>query len=498
MIKIIALFVVFSFVLTFAQDQNSYEKKINIADNLAYNFQFDSSQTIISQSISLASHRPEAFQLLSKIYLWYSLGSKDEENVKAFFSYSDSAIYKCDKLLDENSEDKNILYILGNIYKYRAMVYGSKGNTLDAFWATKKSVSFFEDVIELDSNFFSAYGGIGIFEYALSYVPALFDWALTISGLSADKNNGYKLIEKAYEKGKQDRIEYQFHLAKLTDEYYADYPASIKLLKELIKKYPNNSLFHYQLAIEYIKNRNLNKAEIELDKVLELNHPKFIQTNSFSYFLKGDISFRKSNWERALEYYQKFIQSTESIDYTGIASLRSAYCYYFLENENKFKKYLLLSSNGNNDLEDDNYANEMSELILKKGMDEERKFVIELENASLRGDNNFAIQNSDSISKIESKDLRAEALFYLSNALINKNKFEEAKKAANAAKAVKLTDSFWIKPFSLVNLALINYKTGKEETAKELLLIAENINEYRKKNLIQSLINNLKRELEIK
>jgi len=485
-------------VLSFSQNLNSYHNLIKLADDLAYNFQFDSANVIINKAIKLDSKRPEAFQLLSKIYLWYSLGNKDENNLESFFAYSDSTIVKSDLLLDELGDDKNIIYILGNIYKYRAMVYGTNGNTLDAFWSTKKAVSFYEDVIAADSNYFSAYGGIGIFEYALSYVPALFDWALTISGLSADKQNGYDLIEKAYKKGVQDKKEYQFHLAKLLDEHYAEYQSAIKLIKDLVNKHPQNSLFHYQLAIEYMKLKDLRSAEEELNLVLEINHPKFTQTNSFSYFLKGDIYFRNNKWDQALDYYLKFLQSTETIDYAGIASLRSAYCYFFFGNENEFKKYLLLASNGNHDIEDDSYANKISDIILEDGMNGECKLLIEIENSFLREDVEQTLELTTKIDSLTNADLKAEAYVYLTTSLINLNKLDEAKLAAENSKKIIVENSFWTKPMSLYNLAFINFKQKNYEVSKELLLAAEDINDFRKKHLIQSYINNLKKKMTIK
>lgn len=495
MINRVLALIFISCTLLFSQNQSDYSKLIYTADNLAYNFQFDSSRVLIQNAIATSPDRPEAYELLSKIHLWYALGSKDQNMADSFFVYSDSTIDRCDKLIDRNGDEKDILYILGNIYKYRAMVYGTIGSTLDAFWATKKSVSFFEDVIDIDSNYYSAYGGIGIFEYALSYVPAMFNWALTISGLAANKNNGFNLIKKAATKASKDNIEYKFHYTKLLDEHYAEYSKSIEILTGLTNKYPENSLFHYQLAIEYIKSRDLEKADSELDIVIKKNHPKFSLTNSFSLFLKGDIYFRNNKWEKALKYYQQFIQKTNSIDYTGIASFRSAYCNFFLNNQNEFRKLLILSSNGNPDIEDDSYANEMSDIIIENGMDEERKLLIKIENAYFRGDDSFVINNSGSIDSLINPDMKAEAYIYLSDALIKKNKLADAKIAARKSKAIKVTNSLWTKPMSMYNLALIDYKEKKYGSARQLVTISENINDYRNKNLIQSYINNLKSKL---
>jgi len=493
-IIIISLFITISI---FSQKLPNYNKLISASEKLAYNFEFDSCKSLINTAIKLSPERPEAFQVLSKIHLWYFLGSKENNDYKQFFEFSDSTLLLAEKLLDEDEENTDLLYLFGNIFKYRAMAYGTGGSTLDAFWATKKAVSFYEDVIDLDSNYYDAYGGIGIFEYALSYVPALFNWALSLSGLSADQKNGFEFIQIASQKGQLDKTEYKFHLSKLFDEHLADYEKSLGILNKLIKKFPLNPLFHYQAAIEYIKSKNLKLANEELLHVLEINHPKFIQTNSFSNFLLGDIHFRQNNFKLAKEYYHTFLITTKTIDYTGIASLRTAYCNYFLDDEQEFKKYALLAANGNLDLEDDKYAHQMSFLVLENGFSGENKFLVEIENEFLSGKYDstlYLIENS--IDSIKSDDILAQMLIYKSKSLINLQKTKEANFTLEKIDSLEIEYSDWIEPLSLFYKAEVHYLDNKFELAKDFLNSAESSNDYQKKNLIQSYINGLKIKLD--
>ncbi len=376
------------------------------------------------------------------------------------------------------------------------MAYGNNGNTLDAFWSTKKAVSYFEDVIDLDSNYYSAYGGIGIFEYALSYVPAFFDWALVLSGLSADQNNGFELIKLATSKGEIDRAEYQFHLSKLYDEHLAEYEQSLSLINPLLRKYPENALFHYQAAIEYIKSRMLDKAKEELEKVLQINHPKFLQTNSFSNFLLGDINFRQNNFDTALENYLIFLNTTRTIDYTGIASLHAAYCHYFLGNEKEFKRYALLAANGNLDLEEDKFAKETSLSLLEKGFSDEKILLIAIENSYLSGDEQKLLEIMESSLDSEvNENILAQALVYKSKILIDRTKLEEAKLILKKIDSLNTENVEWVRSMSLVNIAEISYLENDIEKSLEYLEDAEDSNDYQKKKYIQSLINGLKRKL---
>lgn len=492
---IISLCLIFS-IQSLSKENNDYNELILNSENLAYNFNFDSSLVLIQKAKALLPERPEAFLLEAQIHLWFYLGSKSDSDYDLFFDLSDSILTKTENLISNSENKKELIYYLGNVYKFRAIAYGTAGKTLDAFWSTKNAVSLYEEVLEIDSNYYSAYGGIGIFEYALSYVPALFNWALTLSGLTADRKNGFEFIEKAAKLGKKDKTEYIFHLAKLCDELYADYKKSKEILKDLLKTYKDNILFRYQYAIANIKSRNLDAAVEELEIVLSSNNPKFTQTISYSNFLLGDIYFRKGNFKEALNFYLIFLSTTNSIDYTGIASLRTAYCYYFLDNESEFKRYLFLAANGNHDLDDDSFANEMSISLLDNGLDKKHEFLINIENGFLSGKDSQIIDSINTFKDLfVNDDNKAEIIYYESSSLINLNRIQKAKTLLENSDTLNFDKALWIKPLLKYNSAQIYYRENNFIAALKLLEKAEDENDYQKKNTIQSYINGLRKKI---
>lgn len=493
MTRIILFFIV---SISFGQNIKNYQTLIEKSDNLIFNFQFDDATELLATAIHINSQRPEAFQLLSKIYLWFYLGSENPLDKKLFEDYSDSVITKCNNILDENDSDAKITYVMANAYRYKAMMSASTSNSLDAFWATKTSVGYYEDVLDIDSTFYSAYGGIGIFEYALSFVPSFFSWALTFTGLSANENIGFEKLIRAYKYGKEDKYELEFHLSKMYDEYLSEYKKSVKLLDPLILKFPNNTLFLYQRAIEYIKLKNLVKAETDLKEIQKRSHPEFVQTLSFTNFLLGDIYFRRNNYEQALEYYHEFLTSTQTIDYTGIASLRAAICYHFLDNDLDFRKYSLLASNGNQDIEEDSFAKEFSLKLLQDGFTKDRELQIKIGNIYLAGKNNAVIDSVNAnIDSVKTEEVRALLLDYKSSALIELGLYNEAKTIANELRKYELQSSFWIKPMAFVNLAKISIAEKNKAAAEQYVKAAADFNNYSRKHLIESYINKINYEL---
>ncbi len=489
-----------SSLVSFSQVTNpEYIDLINQSEELAYNFRFDESRVLTLKALELKPNRPEALHQLAQTYLWFYLGSKNPAEFYKFIDYSDSSITKAEELLDKNSKDVNLLYLLGNIYKLRAMAYGEKQETLSAFWATKKAVGYFDDVLDIDKTFYAAYAGKGIFEYALSFVPGYLKWALSITGLSSSQKDGFNHLEKAYNKATGNRNEIDFHTAKLFDEYLADYQKSKKIMKGLVEKYPKNALFHYQYALEFLKNKELVKARTELDKVLEINHPKFAQTNSFANLLKADTYFYQNNFNKALEYYLNFLKTTKTIDYTGIASYRTAICYYFSGLDNNvelFKRYLILAANGNQDIEEDAFAGEKSHILLKFGLTHPHAEVIKIENMYHAGryeDLIKAVKTNE--ASLKDIDLKALSSLYLAGAYIELNKLSEAKMILDSLLNLKIKKDLWIKPMALFYKAKIKFKMKDYQRIEPPLKVAEEANEYTKQNLIQSYINGLRRKI---
>ncbi len=479
--------------------ESTYEELIVQSNRLAYNFKFDESRALTIKALNQKPNKPEAYNQLAQNYLWFYLGSKNENEFYKFISYSDTSIVRAEDLLDQNPKNIELLYLLGNIYKQRAMAYGEKQETLSAFWATKKAVGYFEDVLDIDKTFYSAYGNIGIFEYALSFVPSYLKWALSITGLSSNKEEGFKKIEKAYLQGKRDKTEIKFHAAKLFDEYLADYEKSSNILSSLLNEYPDNALFHYQYALEFIKNKELDEARKELDKVLEINNPKFAQTSSFANLLKADTYFFQNKFEKALNYYLEFLKTTKTIDYTGIASYRTAICYYFSGLDNNielFKRYLILAANGNLDIEEDAFANEKSHILLKFGLTHPHAEIIKIENLCKSGEYKKVIKRvSENIDSFQDNELKALALIYLSGAYIEVNNLHKAQKILDDLLKIKVKREFWIKPMALFYKAKIKFKMKDYQRMDTPLKVAEDANEFSKQNLIQSYINGLRRKL---
>ncbi|MFA3782916.1 tetratricopeptide repeat protein [Melioribacteraceae bacterium 4301-Me] len=497
--KTYIFFTLFCLSITFLKAQNlTIQNLAKTGWDAAYSLRFADAEKFFNKIIEYNKDLPYGYYNIARLHFWLYLGSNDPGEYFIFLKYSELATQKIEKMLDKDDDNPKYNYILGNIELLRAMVHAINNNALDAFWEAKNAKNNFDKTLQSDSTFYDAYMGLGLLDYALSYVPSMFKWAVNLTGLSSNKERGLKYLLLSYKKGKLDKTENAFHLAKIYTDYLANYDSASIFLNILLTKYPNNVLFLYQSALTNIKARKLDKAESSLNQIIKINNPKIPIINSLALFRKGEIYFRRNNFKMAKEEYQKFIDVTKEMDYVGIANLRIAVCNAMIDSTINNEKYFEGAKSGNPDIFEDAYAKIKSDKFKNKGFSEEYLYLITMEN------NLFSAKYKlvyDSLKVhypvLKEEEERAKALAYISEACINLGKFNEAISFIARIDSLNYHQDKWIKPYSLFLLAKANYSLNNKKKAVLYLNQAENSNEFEFKDSIQALINNLKRKMKL-
>ena len=481
-----SLFIILFSSINFAQPE--IDKIISKALNQSYNFKWENAEETLNKLIKKYPDDPRGYHYLSEIYLWYYLGSKDKKYFDTFVDYSDTTIDKAKAILDEKPDDEKILYTLGANYNYRAIVFTNAGNFLDAAWATKKSDSYLSHLLAIDSLQYDAYLGLGLYNFAVGHIPSAFNWALSLVGFDGDKETGLKYIKIAAEKGKRSKVEAEYYLSQILSEVMFDYDGSKKYIKPLTKKYPNNLLFNYSLAVLELKQRNLKESEKYLKKIINKRDKNFKQIISFSNFLMGDIYFRRNEFDTAKVYYSEFLKSAVNKDYTGIGSYRMGLCCDVTHDRDDAIKYFNLAGFGNMDLDDDIYAKRKSNIYIKRALSENEIAVLKASNFIEAGKYKKSKMILDTVlTKIKSEKLKAEAYLYLSNALYNLDDYDSSIVYADTLMDLDVSDETWIKPFARAYNALKdNQKT------EEYLDEADSYSDFDYQNKLKNLISAFK------
>ncbi|MDQ7816996.1 MAG: DUF3808 domain-containing protein [Melioribacteraceae bacterium] len=494
--KIIIICFLLLFPLHSHINAQSLQSLVNKGLAKSYNMELEAAEKIYNRIIDLYPNEPHGYYYIAQIYYWTFLGSKDKGEYQVFSKFSNLAQEKIDRMLEQDEKNVRMIFLAGNLALFNAMANATNESSVDAFWASKSSVNYFEKVLQLNPKFYDAYLGLGLFDYAMSFVPEFLQWAVNLTGLSSDKERGLRYIKTAFNKGSSETTESAFHLAKIYTDYLAEFDSAYSYIQSIIPQYPKNTLFHYQYAVSLIKGKELDKAIRPLNTVIRLNNKRFSQITALAHYRKGEIYFKKNQFKSAIKEYEQFLDLSKELDFTGIAALNIAISNKMLGNDEEYSKYLDLASDGNPDLFEDSYAKIKSEIFLDKGIDANDLMLTRMKNLIESGKNRIVYDSLKIIiDSFEDNHQKVLGLTYLSEAALNFKKYAESVRAAENVLTIKILQEKWVIPFSYLLLAKANWIVGEKNEAAQFLSKAESENKYEFQDYIQSKIENLKRRL---
>ena len=487
---------VFLLVNSFLFGQSQIQSLVQQGMNQAYNMEFDSAEKTFNRIIEIKPNSPQGFYRIAEIHFWIYLGSKDPGEYQVFLKFADLAQTRIDKILDDNSKDYQTMYIAGNLNSFRAMAQATNNSSVDAFWSSKKAVNYFEETLELNPKYYDAYLGLGLFDYAMSFVPDFLKWAVNLTGLTSDKARGFRYIKTAFRKGSSDKTEAAFHLSKIYTDYLAEYDSASSLLRNLISRYPNNTVFTYQYAVNLIKDKQFDRANGLLNRVIKLDNKKLPQVTALAYYRKGEILFKRNQFKAAIAQYEIFLDLSKDLDFIGNAALNTALSYKFLGNEAEFKKYLLLAKNGNQDIFEDSYAAQKSDRYMSNGITPVELKLVKMKNDLDAGLNKVVYDSlKTTLDKINNREDQALAYIYFGEASLELRRYAEATYSASQVINQRLSADKWMTSMAYLIEAKIKYAKDDYANAKKLLKETEDRNSYEFKDYLQSQIEWLKRRL---
>ncbi len=422
------LILVFIFIiLIFPQiipAQVKFQRQIKNGLNYLYNFNLEKAKEVF-ESIEIKNpDHPAGYHYSSIINLWYFLDQKRDSDKTAFLDLSDSVVSKSKKILEDDEDNPFIYFLLGTTYSYRAMIYARDGEYLNVLWSTKESYNYLSKVLEIDSTYYDAYLGLGLYNFAVSQTPPAWKWALELTDITGNKKLGLEYLKLAANKGNLVTIEAKFYLSQVLSEFLMDYNSSEKYLTKLIYNYPNNILFKYGMALLYIKETRLTNAEKYLKAITKTKDTTFVQIKTFSNYQLGNIFFIRNDFDSAKTFYRLFLDNTIDKHFRGYAALKLAYCYEFMNLPDSASVYFEKTDQGNEDIDEDVYAASIGEKYQENLPDSSELKLIRIHNFVDAGLYKNAIDSSLKLIKNNFSDtLKAKLYLILSDSYYRINKY---------------------------------------------------------------------------
>ena len=497
--KIIRLITIVLIILIVnGYSQQITNKQIQVGLYKIYNFNWADGFKAFNAIIKKDPDDPRGYHYKSLIFLWYYLGNLNEANLDSFIYFSDKSL----ELAEIKKKEKlsaELSYLIGSIYYNKSIAEARSGNFLQALWTSNQMKSNLEDAIKLKPDFYDAFLGLGLYNFALSQIPSTLEWAANLVGITADKELGLDYVKMTTQKGKLSKVDAQFYLSQLYSRVIVDHPAAKELLSNLLKRYPKNLLFNFSLAwVEYELN-DLNNAAKHLRFVINAKDSLYPFVVSNSHYLLGNVFFARNQFDSAIVYYTNYLIQSINDDYKGFTNYRIGLCLELTGNRKEAVKFYAKSSDGNSDIEEDLYAERMGDEFEERKITSNEIRLIKLSNLIKQNKLSAAkdsLENFISQNKI-SDELKAEAKLYLSEICYLQKDYKESLDNAVDCLEVEVEKERWVHAYAYYFGAWSSYRLKRYIDAKLFLLQINDLEEFDFRNSLENKIYSLKRLLPV-
>ena len=251
---------------------NDNELKVDLARiiELSIEQRYELAESLLIEYISLDEQEPANYFFMAAVLQSKIMDYEDYRWEGDFYRYIDLCESYSRKKIAHDGEDKWAHFYLGSSLSYRAFYEGKKNNYFKAVKYALTGMSALNRALEIDSEFYDVYFGIGSFKYWRSKTTKYINWLPLIKD---EREEGIKLVKIAAEKGEYTRYAAMNGLTwilidagqvsnalKWARKGGDSFPSSRFFLWGIAKSYMN--LKDYENAIEYF-NRIITSLKTE-------------------------------------------------------------------------------------------------------------------------------------------------------------------------------------------------------------------------------------------
>jgi tetratricopeptide (TPR) repeat protein len=226
---------------------------------------------------------------------------------RQFLQQIDVVLKMATDRLAENPKDTEALYSQGVAYSMRAnYAFIVRKAHFDALKDATNARKSHDRALEVDPSMVDAKLLQGVHEYIVGCLPFHYRVLGFLTGFRGDKDDGKRILQLVAQKGKDDRFDAEVFLAAIYRRERRPQDA-IPLLNDMIRRFPRNYLFRFELSQMYADAIEEDKAMAVLQEIEDLKK-------------KGSPGFQKLPYERILFsrgviqfWYRHFIDAAENL-----------------------------------------------------------------------------------------------------------------------------------------------------------------------------------------
>ena len=228
-----------------------------------------------------------------------------------------------------NKQSPYYLFSKALLYFQWSIIQIKYADYWNATWDFRKSYLLFKDNKKKFPQFQPNNIFLGVQEAVLSTIPAGYKWATNILGLKGNMLNGLNLLKSNLNSNDPTfKEEAKFYHVYLKNYLENDMVAANKLISTYQMDTKSNQLYVFMAA-----NLAINNKQAQIAENLLINRTKSAEYMAFPMldYELADAKMKRLDFS-AIQYFQKFIQSSKGNFYIKDANYSIALCYYLQDN----------------------------------------------------------------------------------------------------------------------------------------------------------------------
>ncbi len=196
-------------------------------------------------------------------------------------------------------DNPDATFHLGVSYGIYAIIAVLERDYLDAYRYARRAKGFLEETVQLDSTYYDAYLGLGLFHYYVALLPGVVRFFADLLGFDGSRERGIREVVQTMEYGHflAEEARFMYYFIRYFLEGYEELGANgFRLLSV---EYPDNPVPHLVLGYHYRRTGYLEEAWVTFQNAPERFRDRLPQLIVVKYYNLAVLAFEMNRYQQA-------------------------------------------------------------------------------------------------------------------------------------------------------------------------------------------------------
>ncbi len=205
---------------------------------------------------------------------------------------------------DRTDGSAEAIYYLGLSHGIMGIYHVINRSYLNGYFHGKKGKNYLEKVVRVDSTYYDAYLGLGIFHYYVDLLPGVIQFFAKILGFEGDRQQGMREIRLTAERGNYFQLEARFARAIIRYFLEGERTESVRTFLELENSYPDNPALTLLLGYYHRRQGRMVQAISYFSGVPDSYTDRLPQITVIKYYNLAVCFYRMNDFPQAAKYLE--------------------------------------------------------------------------------------------------------------------------------------------------------------------------------------------------